>query len=129
MLARARASTWRSVAVWLLMLVMLLGPLGTAFAANDTCTRACPCAGENEAGEDDGDCGDEHDSEHRDAEPEDGDDCTEDCRTCCASLGIVLTRLGLRLPAQPPPRDAPPPRRIDDPIALGVHTGVFRPPR
>jgi hypothetical protein len=121
--ARSRAP-WRAVAVWLLLLVMLLGPLGTAIAANDTCTPACPCVGESELEGEDG-CDDTHEGE---GEHEGGGECGDDCRTCCTGV-LVLMSLALRVPPHiPPPAAATLPHGACS-ITLGVHTGVFRPPR
>lgn len=133
--ARDILSAARAATVWLLMVVsMFLGPASVFAAGPDACGDACPC---EEAEQDDhhveDDCADEHcadehcadESEH-DTPP--GEGCPEDCPGCHASPGVALASFECSLPPSPLSSSSPDlmPR---DAAAIGVCSGVFRPPR
>jgi hypothetical protein len=116
-------SVVRAAAVWLLVMSVLLGPVGIG-AASAIGWKAwgvsCPCDGTEQLDHDDCDepCADE----------ENDGGCVEDCPSCGCGAGVALATAAVLLIAAPEsspdlvltPSDAP---------AIGVSTGVFRPPR
>ena len=127
--ARDILSAARAATVWLLMVVsMFLGPASVFAAGPDACGGACPCeeAEHDDHGEDD--CGDEQlVDEHEHGAPP-GEGCPEDCPGCHASPGDALTSFEFSLPTSAPSSSTPS-LMPSDATAIGVRTGVFRPPR
>ena len=119
----------RVAAMWLLVVVVLCGPVGlggsAAFASvNKACGVSCLC---DETHDDNADEHDDHD-DHDDADPC-KDECSNNCPHCCCCMGIamivfplpvMLSRATCTLACMLAPIDAP---------ASGADSDVFRPPR
>ena len=119
----------RVAAMWLLVVVVLCGPVGlggsAAFASvNKACGVSCPC---DETHDDNADEHDDHD-DHDDADPC-KDECSNNCPNCCCCMGIamivfplpvMLSRATCTSACMLAPIDAP---------ASGADSDVFRPPR
>ncbi len=144
--ARHLFNALRAFAVWLLMVSVLLGPIGiggSSPAASPPCGAACPCDEEpthDEHGDEhEGDDELEHEAEHDpcDDEPADAhddgapanDECPDGCSSCGAAPSVALAMVGFSLVASSPPTDPDLLTTRSDGPAVGVRTGVFRPPR
>lgn len=130
--ARDIVSAVRTVAVWLLVMSVLLGPVGIGSASasgvgSKACGVLCPCDEPQEA-----DC-DEHSTvdpdadeahEHGDESPEDA--CFDECSGCAPGVALPTAAVpSIPTSASPLDRSLAP----SDAPATGVCTGVFRPPR
>ena len=132
----------RVAAMWLLVVVVLCGPVGlggsAAFASvNKACGVSCPCDETHDDNADEHDDHDDADSDHDDAAADSDhddadpckDECSNNCPHCCCCMGIamivfplpvMLSRATCTSACMLAPIDAP---------ASGADSDVFRPPR
>lgn len=138
--ARDILGAMRTIAVWLLVMSVFLGPVGIGSASasavgSKACGILCPCDEPQQADHDDDcdeqstvdPCADEEAAHEHDGGSPDDQACFDECSGCApgVALATAAVLLAAAAPASPPdlalaPSDAP---------AAGVCTGVFRPPR
>ncbi len=105
-----------------LMVCVVIGPVGTAFANTDGCAPDCPCDDEAEHTDDHGD-----DVEASEVGAVDA--CGDQCSDCDCSGGLVAAVMP---PSLHLPRGVTHVRKVaprPDSIAIGANPDIFRPPR
>jgi len=130
----------RTIAVWLLVVSVFLGPVGIGSASASTvgskaCGVLCPCDDEPQQADhhDDCDeqstvdpCADEEAAHEHDGESPDGEACFDECSGCAPGVALATAAVLLAAAHASAPDLALAP---SDAPAAGVCIGVFRPPR
>ena len=140
--ARDILGAMRTVAVWLLVVSVFLGPVGIGAASassvgSKACGVLCPCDDEPRQADHHDDCDeqsavdvdpcadDEAAHEHDGGSPDD-QACFDECSGCAPGVALATAAVLLAAaPASSPELALTP----SDAQAAGVCTGVFRPPR
>jgi hypothetical protein len=118
----------RLVAVWLLAVSLLLGPIGPA-------DPACSCDCDDEPAEHEDEAGHDEEAGHDDDQPcdaapaESDRECQDGCCGAGPSPSVALAMAGLTLSSTCPRADPDLASTPTDDPAAGVRVGVFRPPR